>query len=46
MGVLQAGWFGMVMVANRPSHYATSDMPGMKADSKGFPSGDFFAILP
>jgi hypothetical protein len=24
----------MVMVANRQSHYATSDMPGIKADSK------------
>lgn len=46
MGVLQAGWFGMVMVANRQGHYATSDMPGMKADSKRFPSVDFFAILP
>lgn len=36
----------MVMVANRQSHYATSDMPGMKADSKRFRSVDFFAILP
>lgn len=35
----------MVMGANRPCHYATSDMPGMKADSKAFPCGDFFAIL-
>jgi hypothetical protein len=36
----------MVMVRNRQSHYATSDMPGMKADSKGFPSDELFAILP
>lgn len=35
----------MVMVGNRQNHYATSDMPAMKADSKGFPCRDFSAIL-